>query len=565
MVKCCCAKNRRRAEHHDLLAVLRRLERRADRDLGLAVADVAADQAVHRLVGLHVGLDVGDRRELIGRLLERERRFHLELPGRVFSVGVALDRGAPRVQVDQVERERAGRLARLAGRLGPVGGVEARDARRGRVRADELGDPVDLLDRDVELVALGVLEQQVVVLLAENLLAHDLLEERDAVRGVNDVVAGHEGEGDLGGIDLAACSADRRARVDVVDRDDGDLGVGDDEAGGHVGIDHLDGALGERTVSKRIGVRGRSGVIARRLHAHAGLGEQVGDLAPRAAVGHGERDRVAGGEQRADAADEALLAARDLGAAGGQLGVDARAGAEDRQQREALARAEVELGRREVEAVELHAGGVGERGEFFSATNGVVEERAGLGHHGEDIGAEVLGGHRGALVEQRQEQLDAVEEDALLEQLELVCEERVLQGLVTQRLLRELDAARADAEFSAGEDLDGLGVTDRLPGRGNEAQERLDLVAEKLGPHRRETACREDVENAAANRELAGVLGELDALVAHTRQAHGSLLEVDLEPDAERERIEDAAALRRHHPQERARRGDDDDRTVLLQ
>ena len=39
----------RRHEHRDLLAVLGRLERGAQRDLGLAVADVADDQPVHRL------------------------------------------------------------------------------------------------------------------------------------------------------------------------------------------------------------------------------------------------------------------------------------------------------------------------------------------------------------------------------------------------------------------------------------------------------------------------------------------------------------------------------------
>ena len=49
VVKCCWARMVVGAEHHDLLAVLRRLERRADGDLGLAVADVAADEAVHRL------------------------------------------------------------------------------------------------------------------------------------------------------------------------------------------------------------------------------------------------------------------------------------------------------------------------------------------------------------------------------------------------------------------------------------------------------------------------------------------------------------------------------------
>ena len=40
--------DRRRRQHQHLLAVVGRLEGGAQRDLGLAVADVAADQAVHR-------------------------------------------------------------------------------------------------------------------------------------------------------------------------------------------------------------------------------------------------------------------------------------------------------------------------------------------------------------------------------------------------------------------------------------------------------------------------------------------------------------------------------------
>ena len=51
---------RRRHQHGHLLAVLDRLERGAHGDLGLAVADVAADQPVHRDVALHVGLDLVD-------------------------------------------------------------------------------------------------------------------------------------------------------------------------------------------------------------------------------------------------------------------------------------------------------------------------------------------------------------------------------------------------------------------------------------------------------------------------------------------------------------------------
>src|SRR3546814_20798122 len=63
----------RRHPPGDLRAVLDRLERRAHRDLGLAVADVAADQPVHRHGALHVALDLVDGRQLVGRLVEGER------------------------------------------------------------------------------------------------------------------------------------------------------------------------------------------------------------------------------------------------------------------------------------------------------------------------------------------------------------------------------------------------------------------------------------------------------------------------------------------------------------
>ena len=53
-------KNSRGAEHHDLAAGVHTLKRRAQGDLGLAKAHVAAQQAVHGLGRLHVGLNIGD-------------------------------------------------------------------------------------------------------------------------------------------------------------------------------------------------------------------------------------------------------------------------------------------------------------------------------------------------------------------------------------------------------------------------------------------------------------------------------------------------------------------------
>ena len=72
--------DRRRHQHQHLLAVLGGLERRAQRDLGLAVADVAADQPVHRPRRFHVGLHQLDRLALVRRLREREALLELALP-----------------------------------------------------------------------------------------------------------------------------------------------------------------------------------------------------------------------------------------------------------------------------------------------------------------------------------------------------------------------------------------------------------------------------------------------------------------------------------------------------
>ena len=103
--------DRGRDEDRDLLAVLGRLERGAQRDLGLAVADVADDEPVHRPHELHVRLDLGGGAQLVDGLLVRERGLHLGLPGRVGREGVAPRLGARGVQREQVLGEVVDRLA----------------------------------------------------------------------------------------------------------------------------------------------------------------------------------------------------------------------------------------------------------------------------------------------------------------------------------------------------------------------------------------------------------------------------------------------------------------------
>ena len=289
-------KNGRGAEHHDLAAGVHALKRRAQGDLGLAKAHVSAQQAVHGLGRLHVGLDVGDSLQLVARLVVGEALLHLDLLGRVGRAGDTGNRRAARIQVDQVKRQLFGILARLVGSPRPVGGVEPGQARLITVGTDVARDAVNLLQRHVELVAIGVFQQKVVALLAAHFLARDLAKERDAVGSVHHVVARLKREGNLRNVHLAAAAraVGIHAGVEVGDREHGQIGVGHHHAlrqggidkshapardGGHGGAGgSLRGARLERAGVERIGLtlaNGSMGPLACgtvggiRRHAHA--------------------------------------------------------------------------------------------------------------------------------------------------------------------------------------------------------------------------------------------------------------------------------------------------------
>ena len=194
--KCCWTSSVVGHQDGDLLAVLDGLEGGADGDLGLAVADVAAHQPVHRDLPLHVLLDLVDGRELVDGLHEREGVLELALPGAVRAEGVPLG-GLPRgVQLDQLGGDLLDRLAGPALALGPVGATEP--VERGLLAADVPGDLVERVGRHVEpvgrLAALGgaVLDHQVLAGRALHRALHHLDVAADAVLLVHDVVAGLE-------------------------------------------------------------------------------------------------------------------------------------------------------------------------------------------------------------------------------------------------------------------------------------------------------------------------------------------------------------------------------------
>ena len=97
----------------------------------------------------------------------------------------------------------------------------------------------------------------------------------------------------------------------------------------------------------------------------------------------------------------------------------------------------------------------------------------------------------------------------------------------------------------------------RALGERRERADRLDLVAEELDPKRLAARGREDVEDAAADGELAALVGPLDPLVAGERELLGE--PVDARLVAEREPQRRGPGLRRRRQLgERGRGGADE-------
>ncbi len=209
---------RRRREDRDLLAVLHRLEGRPHRDLGLAVADVAADQPVHRDGLLHVALHLGDRLELVGRLLVRERVLHLPLPRRV-GTECEPDRSlALAVEDHELRRDLLHRTADPVARLLPVGAAHL--AERRRVPTRVAADRADLVGRDVELVATAVRDEQVVTLDPTDRPGDHPLVAPDPVHLVHDEVVGLQ-------VLVVVDGLSRLARPSVDAPAAGEIGLGD--------------------------------------------------------------------------------------------------------------------------------------------------------------------------------------------------------------------------------------------------------------------------------------------------------------------------------------------------
>ena len=179
---------RRRSEYDRLLRLDHRLENRAERDLGLAVADVAAKQSVHHSAALHVLFDLGDGAQLVGRLFVRECVLEPLLIVGVRFVAIALAALPLRIERGEVDRHLFDRLGDLslylfklfAAQLGqPRHALAARVARQ----------PVQLIYGHLQQAAVAVFDDDVVAHYALKFYLFNAQTSAYAVHLVYDIVA----------------------------------------------------------------------------------------------------------------------------------------------------------------------------------------------------------------------------------------------------------------------------------------------------------------------------------------------------------------------------------------
>ena len=158
--------NRRRREQRRLLSVHHALEDGAQRHLGLAISNVAAQQAIHHLRLFHILFNLRNRRQLIGRFLKGERVLKLALPRRVRAERVALHGLALGVQLDQVARDFLDGALDLRLLLLPFAAGQAVELGRFALGADILLHAIHLIGGHVQLVGALIADVQEIAQLA---------------------------------------------------------------------------------------------------------------------------------------------------------------------------------------------------------------------------------------------------------------------------------------------------------------------------------------------------------------------------------------------------------------
>ena len=511
-------------EDRHLLAVLYRLERGAHRDLGLAEADVTADEAVHRHLALHVGLHRVDRGLLVGRLLEGERILHLVLPRRVGGERVARGREAAPVQHDELLRDLARGRAHPGLRLLEVGAAHA--VQRRRVAAGVLAHRADLVGGYVELVVALVLEQQVVALGAADGARDHAVVARDPVGLVHDVVA-------LGQV---LVEVDRFARAahppvhappsrEVGLRDERDLRAAEhrpalercDHDADLARHDRVAGAV-DAVLVEHVGEAGRAAGAVGRDHHPEAVGPQLGEPLPHPLGAPDHRIEAGGLEQRGV----------------GRLGGGEQVGGPGRGVREQAVERERQAGRVVAHRTPGRRERRGERGFVVEELLGAVADAARLAQQDEGLGGEQVGEEVVVLAEPRQPRLHAVERLTLGQALPVRGPPRLLphERRGAGPYLGRGQQLASGEDHGFGDIVGGALVGDRERG------EPVDLVAPQVDPDRVVVGRRVDVDDRAAHRHLAPGLHLVLAAIAHVDEADHQGVTVEVRAGADVDRLD---------------------------
>ena len=144
-----------------------------------------------------------------------------------------------------------------------------------------------------------------------------------------------------------------------------------------------------------------------------------------------------------------------------------------------------------------------------------------------------------------------------------------LSVISTQLRVRLAELGRASAyvigeqQLAARRRPDAFDRLQRALVRDREGADLVDLVAEELHPQRVLLGRREDVDDAAADGELAALLDEVDAGVRRTREPADDILELDLLTAGQLDRLEVGQALDLRLQHRADRRDDDLERPVV--
>src|SRR3954454_8815388 len=515
--------DRRRREDEHLLAVVRRLERGPERDLRLAVADIAADEAVHRLRALHVGLDLLDRLALVGGLLPGEGGLELSEPVGVLGERVAVAAAALGVEVEQLAGELLGGAARARLHRLPRLAAELAQRRVAAAGADVAADLRELVDRHEDAVGAGELQLEVVARDAADGLRLEAGELGEAVVLVDDDVAGPEVRERPERASLAGArprSFRALAAKQPVLGDDRQAQAGGDEPVPEVRL-------------REVELRPSGAVAVDPVRAQAR--EVVGGALAVSLARPGDDGLVVGAHELLELGLGLLEGSRgEVGGLGAELD---RLVLRDR--------AEADLG----SVVERLGDVVGLDVEVVRVL--VVECGADVlpvvGEGGADllVGGDDDGGVAGREVEERLEAVDGEELGDVGPRV------RVLERGDLGHL------AVLGSELGGRCDLDLVRVAQAALREGGEPAERLDLDVEHVDADRAVLGGRVDVEQPAADGELAAVLDLVDALVAGGDEVRADFVEVEELALSQREAVGAELGVRDLLAQ--GDRGDDDD------